>query len=78
MDTFSLEDDDAMGLFIIQEAHQSVDNNEENCDGDDGLFLGVDPLDFGAPSKSLVTHGDQPHYSDISDDDVVFDNGKDM
>ena len=69
----SLKDQDASDLFITQTPSK---NESEGGVGSEShrvanKFLGQDPHDFGAPLVSLT--GNVSHYSDISEEDVDFD-----
>ena len=61
MDVFSLEDDDAAGLFITQSSPSHVSN-----------VITGNPSDFSSPCVSLISQssGVELQYSDISDDDA--------
>lgn len=63
MEVCSLEDEDYSQLFITQSSpKRNNDKVPKNC------IIG-EPMDFGSPCVSLLNPDQQPHYSDISDDD---------
>ena len=68
---FSLEDDDYGGLFITQESKEDKvpEINKDN------LFLGVEETDFESSCSSLVGNNSllNCHYSDISDEEMDFE-----
>ena len=85
-DLLSLEfdDDDCKELFITQESKEDGDSVKSvkfvaNCDGNEFQF-GVHNMDFSSPCVSLMGkhRGDTvPHYSDISDDENIFEENMD-
>ena len=62
MEFVSLEDE-GNELFITQE---SVENSQKNP-----RSVGIlpDPNDFTSPVSSIIPRGNQPYYSDISDEE---------
>ena len=76
MDYYSLEEDDASGLFITQESSRINDEIGENHDESGDNFLGVMTDDFQSPCVSLVTGENTAHYSDISEDEQDFEKEK--
>ena len=69
MDMLSLEEDDGDAVFITQEVSQKLKFGDKSDDEVDGLF------DFDVPSLQVVADLVKvvPHYSDISDEEDVFE-----
>ena len=73
MDTFSLEDQDGIELFLTQQGRNNCAEMESNDGESDSSFLGLDADDFCSPCVSLVPNAEgTQHYSDISDEEAVF------
>ena len=72
MDGFSLEDEEACQLFITQESKIDSDLVDINCESDGEVTAGVNQFDMmgGEVGKNCA------QYSDISDDDNVFEEPK--
>ena len=68
MEVFSLEDDDCSQMFITQSSpkRQRISNEEVG----NFSILG-DEMDFSSPCVSVLSGTNNPHYSDISDDDFT-------
>ena len=73
---FSLEDDDVNELFITQTPRESVVNQLKCTQNVRNYSVFGGEEDFALLCSSLVdsVKGKQPIYSDISDDDNVFEN----
>ena len=73
MDSFSLEDEDMGDLFLTQNS-SNLDKEEEKEDNENEEFLGLSAMDFSSPCVSLIPQVEKSsHYSDISDDDDMFE-----
>ena len=84
LDLFSLEDDEFSELFITQEPsvnnHEDEDKDQESIEMDNNFQFGKASNDFSSPCVSLVRRNmpELPHYSDISDDENVFEKSMDI
>ena len=63
---FSLEDDYG-DMFITQSDRVLNQSDSEKSE------ILKDPMDFSSPCVSLVSSQSSMHYSDISDDDDIFE-----
>ena len=74
---FSLEDDDYSELFITQESRKSENNDEKSGDfkGNvvEGMQFGIAEDDFQSSCQSMISDLNNPMYSDISDDENIFE-----
>ena len=73
---FSLEEDECNDMFITQEPKDLGGDcgnvNIGNFNSDEGMLLGLSPTDFHSPCSSLINRKESGIYSDISDDEGVF------
>ena len=73
---FSLEEDECSEMFITQEPtnvpNVGISLPSDNTDKTDGMLLGVSVDDFQSPCSSLVNRHESGIYSDISEDECVF------
>ena len=73
MEEFSLEEEEGNALFLTQEPSQIQGQIQDNSDGNDDLFCGVQVGDFQSPVKSLCEGVRNVMYSDISDEEMDFE-----
>ena len=77
---FSLEDDDCSELFIKQESRKSENNDEKsgnfNWNVVEGMQFGIAEDDFQSSCQSVISGLNNPMYSDISDDEDIFEDSK--